>query len=139
MYLAIEKVMRLKDIEIFSDIDEDYLLLLAQQMNEIEVPSNTKIITKGEISDKLYIIVSGEVLIHDGKKKISILKEKTVVGELSALDPEPRSADVTTITNVKLFSLEGDSIYSLMEDNIEIAKKIIHILCDRIRSQIGKN
>ena len=55
-----------------------------------------------------------------------------IVGELAALDPEPRSASVSAIDPSKLYRIDRSTSKSPMVDNPEIVQRIIKELAHRL-------
>ncbi len=133
MLLTIERVIILKAINLFSEISENDLLNIAMQLHEVNYEKDNTIIKEGELGTSMYIVVRGQVdVIKDGNT-ITTLKENDIFGELSALDPEPRSATVKTTENTLVFKIDGVIIYNLISEYPNVAKGIIKILCERIR------
>lgn len=135
MLLTLEKVVILKSVSIFSDTPEELLAEVASILGEVEVGANETIIEKGEIGRSMYIIVDGSVRVHDGDRTIAELGPRDIFGELAALDPEPRSASVTSLAEAHLFRLDQHALYELMAEHSEVAYSIIRILCRRLRAQ----
>jgi len=135
MLLTIEKIITLKSIELFSEINEEDLFNLATSLKEIEYESAVKVITQGDLGTSMYIVISGEVEVQIDGKKIVTLGEKEVFGELAALDPEPRAATVVTTETTLLFKIDNTILYYLIAEYPAVAKGIIRILCDRIRKK----
>jgi CRP-like cAMP-binding protein len=133
MLLTIEKVLILKTVNIFANIPEESLVEVASIINEVNFNDGEMIFEKGDIGKSMYIIVDGEVKVHDGDKIFATLKSRDVFGELAALDPEPRSASITATQDTLLFQLEQDALYELMSEYIDVAKGIIQVLCRRLR------
>jgi CRP-like cAMP-binding protein len=137
MLLTIEKVMILKSVDIFSETPEEDLVEVASVVEEIEVKADEQVIKKGDIGTSMFIIVHGKMRVHDGKKELAILGDRTVFGELAALDPEPRSASITAIEDTMLFRLDESSLYELMAEHVEVARGIIRVLCRRMRAMVN--
>ncbi len=129
----IEKVIILKSIDLFSEICEKDLLSLATQLSEIEYEKGRVIMRQGEIGTSMYIIVRGEVEVIIDDKVVARLGEKSIFGELAALDPEPRSAAIKTTQDTLVFKIESSVLYNLISEYIDVAKGIIKILCQRVR------
>jgi CRP/FNR family transcriptional regulator, cyclic AMP receptor protein len=135
MLLTIEKVIILKSINFFSEISENDLLSLASQLKEIEYEKGTTIIRQGDLGTSMYIIVRGKVdVIIDGNK-VTTLEEQSIFGELAALDPEPRNATIITKEETLVFKINSSTIYNLIFEYPNVARGIIKILCNRIRSK----
>ena len=94
-----DKVLLLKSLSIFRETPEPILFELALLMKEVSQEAGTVIFREDDHGDCMYIIYSGDVQIHVGKTTVAILHEKEVVGELSLLDAEPRSATAIAKTD----------------------------------------
>lgn len=136
MLLTIEKVIILKSVDIFSQTPEEDLVDVASIIEEVEVKAGKPIFEKGDIGSSMYIIVRGRMRVHDGDKEIAILEERTVFGELAALDPEPRTATITAIEDTLLFCLDEGPLYDLMAEHIEVVRGIIRVLVRRMRAML---
>ena len=135
MLLAIEKVMVLKSVAIFSKVPDEVLANLASVMEEVEVRKGDEIYSKGGEGQTMYIIVDGKIRVHDGEKTFVNLGERDFFGELTTLDPEPHLATVTADAETRLLGLNGDVLYELMSDHSEVLRGIIHVLCERLRGK----
>ena len=134
--LLIEKVITLKAVEMFARTSEDVLADVAVLAEEVRFKAGEAIFGKGDAGESLYVIVSGEVKVHDGDLVLKHLKSKSVFGELAVLDPEPRSASVTAISDAHLLRLDREAFLELMAGNIEVVRGVLSVLCDRIREKM---
>lgn len=132
--LLVERVVSLKAVEMFSKVPEDLLADVAAIAEEVAHPANDLVFAKGQEGQSLYVIVRGSVRVHDGDREIARLGEKTVFGELALLDPEPRSASVTTITDAHFLKLDREAFLELMLANEEVVRGILTVLCERVRN-----
>lgn len=135
MLLTIEKVAILKKVAIFAKTPDYVLASVAQIAEEVYLAPGHVIMREGDFDDFMYIVVDGEVRVHAGEKTILTLGPGDSVGELAVLDPEPRSATVTTATDAHLFRLNKEPFDEVMADRPEIALGVIRALCERIRAQ----
>lgn len=134
--LLIEKVITLKAVEMFARTPEDVLADVAALAEEVRFKAGETIFQKGEAGESLYVIVQGEVKVHDGDLDLKHLKDKSVFGELAVLDPEPRSASITAITDSHLLRLDREAFLELMAGNMEVVRGVLAVLCDRIREKL---
>ena len=135
MLLTVEKVAILSGVPIFADIPGYVLASVTGITEEVELEAGTTFIQEGAIEDCLYIIVDGRVRVHSQGQEILILGPGQSVGELAVLDPEPRSASVSTLEDSLLFRLTKESFDEVMADRSEIASGVIRALCQRVREQ----
>lgn len=131
--LLIEKVLILRSSEIFQNTPESDLVELASILEEIYLDANTSLFNKGDIGNCMYFIFSGSIKIHDGQHTLAVLGENEIVGELSVLDAESRSASATTTEESILLKLEQEAFYEIMMNNADILRGILTTLCKRIR------
>jgi HEAT repeat protein len=136
MLSTIEKVILLKDVQLFAQTPDELLAEIAGLLEEIEFPPKQPVFSKGESGDSLFIIVSGQVRVHDGDHTIDFLGESEVFGEMALLDSEPRMASVMTETDTILLRLDRESFYDLMDTRSEVARGIIQVLSRRLRNRV---
>ncbi len=136
MLSTIEKVILLKDVELFAEMPDELLAEVASLLTEIELVAGQSIFAKGDSGDSLYIIVDGDVRVHDGKQTINHLGESEVFGEMALLDTQPRMASVTATTDTVLLRLEQEPFFDLMESRSEVARGVIRVLSARLRGRV---
>ncbi|MCO4292175.1 cyclic nucleotide-binding domain-containing protein [Solitalea sp. MAHUQ-68] len=133
--LIIEKVLLLKNSEIFKNSRETDLVEIASICEECSFDKDVLIFSKGDKGNCMYFIYSGKVLIHDEGHEIVTLGENEIFGELSLLDTESRSASVTTLADCVLLKIEQEAFYDVIATNTDILKGIMRTLCKRLREQ----
>ncbi|MCB0735531.1 MAG: cyclic nucleotide-binding domain-containing protein [Flavobacteriales bacterium] len=131
----IDRVFLLRQTEMFESIRDNRLLDIAELMDEIEVDAGEFVFRKGDEGDSLYVITSGEISILDGGHELVRFSKGDFFGDLSLLDPAPRSADAKSVGKTTLLRLDEAAIYELMTGHIEVVKGILSALCKRIRNQ----
>ena len=137
--LLIEKVLVLKSSEIFQNTVESDLIELAAILEEVYLEEGRLIFSKGDIGSAMYFIYSGSIKIHDGEHVLAVLGESEVVGELSILDSETRSASATTSNECILLKLDQEPFYEIIMNNADVLKGILKTLCKRLRAINKKN
>ena len=131
--LLIEKVLTLNSSRIFHDTPEANLVELAGALEELYLTTGTQVFAKGDLGTSMYFIYKGKIRVHDEAHTFAILEENEILGELSILDAEPRSASATTIEETILLKLEQEPFYEIMISNAEVLKGILKTLCKRLR------
>jgi hypothetical protein len=132
MLLTIEKVFILKKISLFQETPDHILVEVASLVNEIELTPETVLFEAGASGNALYIIVDGLVQIYSGEQIIATLGEHEVIGEMSLLRHQPRSASAKALSQVHLLRLDRNTFDELMMNQPEMARGIISILVDRL-------
>ena len=134
MLSIIERVLILKTVSIFGDTPDHLLAEIADLLEEQHLDANETFITKGDPATCMYIIVNGEVSIHDGDHELNQLGPRDIVGEMAILDAAPRSASVATIVSTHLLKLDRTPFFELIADRAEVAQGIIRVLARRLRN-----
>jgi HEAT repeat protein len=134
MLTLIEKVLLLKTIYILSDTPDEVLAAMADLFEEVVFKKDEIILQKGEPGKSLYVVIDGEVRIHDGERTFAIRGGGEVLGEMSLLDGQPISASVTATQTTRMLRMDHQVFYELMADRIEIARGIIRTLSLRLRA-----
>ncbi len=137
MLSMIERVMILKTVSIFGETPDHLLAEVADLLEEQHLQAGETFISKGDPATCMYIIVNGEVSIHDGDRELNRLGPRDIVGEMAVLDPAPRSASVTTAVPTHLLKLDRPPLFELIADRAEVAQGIIRVLAGRLRNALN--
>lgn len=129
----IEKVLILKSVDLFHQVPDEDLADIAPYLSSIYFDKGDLVMKKGDVGDELYVIVGGEVEVRRPGGEPLTLGEKSVFGDLAALDPEPRVADIVATTPTHVLALSNDQLLLLFESNTEIASGVISALVRRLR------
>jgi CRP/FNR family transcriptional regulator, cyclic AMP receptor protein len=99
--------------------------------------ANTLVLTEGETSDTLYIVVQGKVRVYvSGDQGREITLSEYVAGEFfgeMSLDGGPRSASATTVTDTVLAAISKPLLTEHLKAHPEFAFEIINKLIHLVR------
>ncbi|NOY67535.1 MAG: Crp/Fnr family transcriptional regulator [Gammaproteobacteria bacterium] len=128
----------LKNIPLFADLKDDELDSIASHANTKSFPKNSIIINEGDDTSSMYIILSGKIKAflsnEDGKEVIlGIMGTGDYFGELSILDPSPRSASIMTMEPCKFIIINKENFEQSLDDHPDIARNMITELTRMIR------
>jgi hypothetical protein len=137
MLSTIEKVIALKQASIFAETPDETLAEIAAVLQELALPAGKTLFEKGERGDSMYLIVDGEVRVHDGGHTLNHLHTGDVFGEMAVLDAEPRMASVTAVEDSQLLRLAQEPLSEVMADRSEVAQGIIRVLSRHLRARAG--
>ena len=106
-------------------------------MQTISFEPGDTILTEGEDGRTAYFLVSGsvEVVVRNGPKTKSVatLKAGEVFGEMSLLEPGPRSATVRALTRTQCTVTSYDDFIASIQEDPEKAVVFMRTLVSRIR------
>jgi CRP-like cAMP-binding protein len=94
---------------------------------------------QGDAGDAAYLILSGAVKISvvsaAGREIVfAYLSVGDLVGDMSILDEQPRTASATAAEAVNAMAIRGADLHREMAGNPELARAVIRFLCARLRS-----
>jgi CRP-like cAMP-binding protein len=130
--LTIERVVLLKRVSLFERTPDRVLAGLARTLVEEEFPAGTDLIVEGAVEDWLFVLIDGSVRVTRSDRVVD-LEGGQVVGELAVLEPEPRTATVTALTDVHAFRLRKVDFDEALRTRPEIAAGVIAELVRRLR------
>ena len=133
MLNSVERLLFIRNVPIFRELRDDFLVRLASVMDEVFYEGNYTIITQGQEGRSMYIVVSGRVSVHIGGQEVAQLAENDCFGEMSVFDAEPRSASVTTLEPCACLVLTQQQLYDAIDETPGIAVNVIRLLSRRIR------
>ena len=114
------RVATLENLGIFTAASRAVLEALAAAATEIEFQPATAIVTEGEPSDALYVLVSGEVEVSASGEAGPSLVIRTMTapsyfGEIGVLEHIPRTATVRAVTLCRCDRISGDSLRNALQ------------------------
>lgn len=127
------------DIPLFQNLPPEQLDYLLKLAHEVGYEKNSVIITQGEHSNSLYIVLEGRLKVYvtdeEGRQALlAFLNKGDFFGELSLLDDEPRSASVMTVAKARLLRLTQDGFHRFVEAHPENLLPMLRILASRLRA-----
>ena len=132
---TVERVVALQRVPLFADVPGRSLAAVALRAAEVEVAAGDTVIAEGAVEDHLYAVVDGRLRVHHGDRTLTELGPGSTVGELAALVPEPRSANVTALEPATLLRIDKPVLDELLADRPELAAGIIGSLVVMLRER----
>jgi CRP-like cAMP-binding protein len=131
----VERALALRAAPLFGPLTAEELLPVAELCTEVALAAGARLFAQGELGDSLYVITAGRVRVERDGKSVAELGVGECVGELAALDWEPRSATVHAVEATELIRLERDDLFDLLGDHPEIVRALAGVLVARIRAR----
>jgi CRP/FNR family cyclic AMP-dependent transcriptional regulator len=128
----------LEDVSLFKGLQESELREITARTVNRFFPKNSIVVTEGDDTDSLYIIISGKVKVfssdEEGKEVVfNILGPNEYFGEVALIDEEPRSASVMTTENTRLAVISKVDFQQYMTRYPSIAINLLQTLARRMR------
>ncbi|MDA3891585.1 MAG: ATP-binding protein [Salinivirgaceae bacterium] len=123
----------LKDVEIFSEFDNEILVEFSNSMTEVFLNKGETLFNKGDQENAMYVILDGSVEVHDNYYIFTTLNSKQFFGEYSLIDSALRSASVTAVRETHLLELKQNTFEQVTSKNPELWKNVLIPLIKRLR------
>ena len=132
-YSTAEKKHILRNTNIFGTATDAILAQVANALEIVSVKAGEVIFEKNDSGTSMYIIIDGQIRVHDEELIFRLAGNGEAFGEMAALSPAVRSATITAEVDTILFRLEQKSLYDVMKNHFDVAKSLIHMLCQHLR------
>ena len=129
---TIEKVLLLKPLDLFHAIPDDSLATFAPLLSSTYVEPGETVFAEGEPGDCLYVVVSGELAAIRGGAVFRTVGQGEIVGEMAALEPQPRQETVKATSETHLLEVTAHHMESMIGSQADIGMAIIRVLCRRL-------
>jgi hypothetical protein len=96
----------LRSLALFAPLAPAMQEALARRLVEIEVAPGAVVVAEGEVSDRFYVIESGEVRVTQAGTLLRTETAGEFFGEIGLLRDVPRTATVTATSPTRLYALE---------------------------------
>jgi CRP/FNR family cyclic AMP-dependent transcriptional regulator len=136
--MSVKRPDILRDIPLFSCLDDDSLDGLSKVAVKKTFPSHTILLTEGDKTDSLYVICSGKVKVeisdeHGKEVILTMLGPGEYFGEMALLDGKPRSASVVTREPTEILIISRNDFRNILISNPDAVFNLLRGLLKRLR------
>lgn len=128
----------LRNVPLFSGLDQAELEKLSRVAGRRRATRGEFIVRAGDVTDALYILLNGSAKVtncdEEGREIIlAMLGPGEFFGEMGLIDGSPRSANVVAQEACELLLMSKADFQRCMQDNFQVALKLMRILVQRLR------
>ena len=128
----------LLQIPLFEALGKEARDFITKRLKREDFYSGEVIVRQGDTGDSLYLITSGLVKVTKREKdgtsqELARLQAGDYFGEMSLLGGQPRSADITAISETTTFVLFKEDMDAILQDYPSIAVHFSKVLSKRLR------
>jgi len=133
----------LREIPLFSRLDDKALGNLEKAAIKRAYPKNTILISKGDKSDQLFVVLKGKLKVSitdaSGKEIImSLLGAGDYFGEMAMIDGESRSATIVTTQASEVMTISRDDFHRTLMSSPELMFELLKVLARKVRIATDK-
>ncbi|MGA9393737.1 MAG: Crp/Fnr family transcriptional regulator [Azonexus sp.] len=128
----------LRNVPLFSGLDESELQRLSQVAARRRAARGEQVVRAGEDAESLIVLLTGRAKVtnfdEEGREIIlAWLGPSEFFGEMGLIDGSPRSASVVAVEPCELLVIGKNEFQRCMQDNFQVAQKLMRILVRRLR------
>ena len=138
-----DKILHLKNIEIFADLSVNELAAVASVTEEAAFDEMEMVFQEGEIGDTLFLILEGEVAVikdcnAEREFELDSIGPGDYFGEMALFGDDRRSATIRVKKNARFLTLNKQELQEIVREYPQIALHVCRVLSMRIRRLHGK-
>ena len=135
-------VEELRGFERFAPYSNDELVLLIGFCEFVVVAKGDLIIKKGDLSDSLFLVLSGQVQarikVGQHETALGTMEPGELFGEVAMLSHSARSADVVAEVPTRLLRLTSDRFQELMTEHSPLAARMLYNISRLLATRLSQ-
>jgi CRP-like cAMP-binding protein len=128
-----ERKAALSRAPLFSALSKRHLLTVARIAGAWTYAEGATLVKEGDPGSTFFVLVEGRVRVVRGKRTVGRLSEGDFFGEISLLDPGPRTATVIAESPITSIELTGQDFHDVLAREPSIGTAILRVLARRVR------
>ena len=125
-----------------SPLRREQLLALEHSFTRVELKAGEILFSQGDPGHSLYVIVTGRLAVLVGppgcERRIHEVAAGEIVGELSVLTGEPRSATVAGLRDSELYRVDAEAVERHLLSEPTIVRSVMATLARRVATSGGE-
>ena len=122
----IERAFFLKKVRLFSELDLDSLLAIAEKLHHDDYDATEKVFTPGQVANRIYLIAQGTVQVFDEKGRcLCDLSAPEFFGDESLFNDQSRCYSVTCKTDCMFLTLSRSHLLSIISECPAVAVSLL--------------
>jgi len=127
----------LSRVSIFSDLSKRELQVLSAGAREREYKPGEALCRQGDSGAGLFVILDGKVRVSQqadgGERDLGTFEKDAVLGEMSLLDEQPRTATITASQPTRALLIPVWDFRGALREHPDISIKLLSVLSQRLR------
>lgn len=128
------KIDLIKSVPLFSSCSRKELDAIAAQADELTLPAGKTLTKQGDRGREFMVIVDGSAEVRKNGRRINVLGSGDFLGEIALISGGPRTATVTTTSEVDLLVLTDRAFRQLTKQMPSIHGSVVKALSERLQA-----
>lgn len=127
------KIRDLQRLKPFEACSKRELEDIARLCDETSVPAGATLTQEGAAGRECFVIVEGEAVVRIREREVARVGPGDIVGEMSLLNREPRSATVVATEPLTVFVMTAAQFAEVAARCPSVASRVMQTLAQRLR------
>jgi len=123
----------LKGNQLFAGLTKKELQHVASAGTEVGLKAGATVMKEGQSGRTAIVLLNGTMVISRGGKKLREVGPGEVIGEMSLLDDQPRSATVECVTDCTVLEIIGGQFRDVLDEVPSIRIRLLEAMAGRVR------
>lgn len=99
----------------------------------VTFPKGQTIFSASDQAEVVYVVLEGEVELSIRGKRVEILGQGGVLGEMALLEHSLRTATATAISDCKLVAIPGKRFLFMVQQTPHVYLQVMRVIAERLR------
>jgi CRP/FNR family cyclic AMP-dependent transcriptional regulator len=126
------KIDLIREVPLFARCSKKELAEVAKLADEIDFGPGKALTREGASGREFFVILDGEAEVRRKGRKVATMGRGDFFGEIALIAHTPRTATVTSTSDIRLLVITGQSFKTLLDHQPPIAAKVLAALAERI-------
>jgi CRP-like cAMP-binding protein len=131
---AVEKVLCLQRVDVFKHATTEMLTYISSIAEVVVVAPQAVVFAEQELSDAMYVVVSGRVRLEKEGKEVLIVGASESFGTWALFDNTPRLMTAIAVEETVLLKIVSDTFYEFLADHEEVTPAIFKAVIERVKT-----
>lgn len=130
----VEKVLCLQRVDVFKYATTKMLTYISSIAETVVVSPMAVIFSEQEISDAMYVVVTGRVRLEKEGKEVLVAGPSQSFGTWALFDNTPRLMTAIALEETVLLKVVSDTFYEFLSDHEEVTPAIFKAVIERVKA-----
>jgi CRP-like cAMP-binding protein len=131
-----DRVLQLRALPSFTALDEDALILMAEDARVRVFDAGAHLLTQGRPVDRVFVVTSGRVEVRRNDVSLAVVDEGEV-GLLALLAGDALGVDAVALTPTTSLEIPADSVHRNMHESFAITRNTVRLLARELLERRG--
>ena len=129
-----DRLEEIASLRLFEGCARRDLRKIAESASEVRFGVGQEIVSEGRVATEAYVVLEGTIETSTGGRTTGTVWPGEVLGEMSLVDNQPRSATAKALTPVRAYALHARELQRLIEKDGALQRRLLQMMTQRLRA-----